>query len=262
MPPEQKDEYDRICAAVEDANREFFTNAVVEQLWIFEDEIRLGWLESLAAMQVRVDQLESALRARGVKVRRAARKARRKGDEVLVLEPLPDPEHGMAWKMDPLYGQRAKDDGEPDPTGEEMIPALVKAVRAGVERRWKDLQSVRVVLAEMSEAFDGYNVTVLKLDEALTMLLGRVEHIHAALQRFDSFPLPEADEATLAVTRGWVRFDDIRGTAPTTTGGQQWESDYARKQREEANAKWREDLEAERARRDGDTDVFTPGTEK
>ncbi len=259
MPQEQKAEYDRICEAIERANHEFMSNAIVEQLWIFEDEIRLGWLEHAWAVQERVARLEAELRSRKVKVRRSARRTRSKPDEV-VLEPLPDPVHGLAWTMEPLYGER-KDDGEPDPTGEEVIPALLKAVRQGVERRWKDLASVRVVLKEMSSALDGYNATLLKVDEALTMLEGRVREIHAALQRFERFPLPEVDEAAVAVTRGWVRFDDIRGAAPVaTTGGQQWESDYAKKQREEANVAARAQLEAERARRDGeDASVFTPG---
>jgi hypothetical protein len=94
------------------------------------------------------------------------------------------------------------------PTGEDLIPALLKGVRQGADRRWKDLASVRMVLAEMSDALDGYNATLLRVDEALTMLEARVREIHGRSTGSSSSRCHDVDDAALAVTRGWVRFDD------------------------------------------------------
>lgn len=115
-------------------------------------------------------------------------------------------------------------------------------------------------MEEMTSAFDGYNAVHVRLSRALSVCKDMLETLHAAAHAFGEFELPPPTEEQMEQRRAWVRLDDIRGVPPAKNEGQRWESDYAKNQREEANAAWREELEAARAKA-ADGDVFTPGGE-
>lgn len=90
VPADQKDEYDRVNGAVDNANTNLNWALVFEQLYLFETEIQLAWLESLAPALEPVRILEQALKARGVRVREGSpRKAKGDKDAEVIVPPIP-----------------------------------------------------------------------------------------------------------------------------------------------------------------------------
>jgi hypothetical protein len=84
MPPGQKEEFERLVTAVENANDEFWSDCSIWCEWIHQSDIELAWLESISALFARQAKLLAALKVQGVAVREEAKAARRSSRQALI----------------------------------------------------------------------------------------------------------------------------------------------------------------------------------
>ncbi len=229
MPAEQKEECERIVAAVVSANQEFHWACgwVIE--WLFQEETRLAWLECLDGFLTRTHQLEAALEAAGWKTEEGAEAAIDKGRKTAVLTPLPRPGRGFERDLPFVIGEKAfPDDDRPLPaTWQEARDHLVLDYQRAVELRWQDYLARGTVLSELSELLGENMVHEVGVGGPLEAIRRKVLELYEAGQGLAGrFPLPDPGPASVERLRGWVRWDDVREapaeSPPASTNGRGW----------------------------------------
>ena len=95
MPPEQKDEFERLLNAVENANGQLYSDSSIWCEWLQQADIEMAWLECLAGLLARQAQLVAALKAVGVTAREETNAARRSRRQAVNLRPMPTPRRGF-----------------------------------------------------------------------------------------------------------------------------------------------------------------------
>jgi hypothetical protein len=245
MPPEQKEEFERLVKAVENANDEFWSDCSLWCEWIQQADIELAWLESISAVFARQAKLVAALKAQGVAVREEAKAARRSSQQALILPPMPTPGRGFHRDIPRLLGVALHEEDPPPENWEGAIRSLSDSVREAVEVRWQDLAATEIALEELAEVF-GADCCHPKLREVLDAVRRKLlDHYEAALLFATPFRLPEPAERYLENARGRVDWEAFKSKEEQATSHQQqsqraWLSQEQRAALEEIEARWKD----------------------
>src|SRR5450756_346106 len=114
MPPEQKDEFERLLNAVDNANGQLYSDSSIWCEWLQQADIEMAWLESIGALFARQSQLVAALKVHGVAVREEAKTTRRSSLQALILSPMPTPRRGFRRDVPRLLDVAIREE-EPPP---------------------------------------------------------------------------------------------------------------------------------------------------
>ena len=194
MPAEQKAEVERIEGAINDYNQGLHSSLALVIEWLWQDELRLAWLECL----------DGFLKRQRSRPGRAPRRPL-----------LPPPGRGFKRDLPLVYGTRASDDEEPVPsTWQEAREQLVDDLRQAVRLRWGEYVAWRAVqdelLRELGEEmvhldvrdlFDVVGRKVMEIKEAVERLAGPVELGHPT-------------EAQMETARSYVDWEALKPPAP------------------------------------------------
>ena len=232
---EEPDErLDRHCPASERAQFEAIKNAVAKGItevwqrvifeieWLNNDDISLGWLECIAAFLAR----EKALKKLA-------------GAQAKSIPAMPPPARGFLRDVPLLWGVLVDPPEHGPATWEEAVTFLTGEVRHGVEIRWRNLRAYEDGFAMASAAL-GVTIAHPDLTKAMEAIRTKVLDLHAALQRFERFELPEPGEREREMVRGFWDLEVLRekGDGRSSERSSMWQS-----QREELEAWEREQAE-------------------
>lgn len=95
--------------------------------------------------------------------------------------------------------------GSPEPEGtlDQCVDLQKTILREGIQQRWRELQAVNAVVAEVAEKFDGEDPTIPKVRGMLEGVEERLREVHEGLLDYaERFDLPEPGEDLLAEVRG------------------------------------------------------------
>ncbi len=246
MPPEQKEEFERLVKAVENANDEFWSDCSLWCEWIQQADIELAWLESISAVFARQAKLVAALKVQGVAVREEAKASRLASSrQALILPPMPPPGRGFHRDIPRLLGVALHEEDPPPENWEGAIRSLSDSVREAVEVRWQDLAATEIALGELAEAF-GADCCNPKLREVLDAVRRKLlDHYASVLLFTGPFRLPEPAERFLEIARSRVDWDAFKSKEDQATSHQQsqraWLSQEQRAALEEIEARWKDE---------------------
>ena len=249
MPPEQKDEFERVVRAVENANDEFWSDCGPWCEWIQQADIALAWLESIDALFARQAQLVAALKVHGVAVREEAKTTRRSSLQALILSPMPTPTRGFRRDVPRLLGVAIGEEEPPPEDWKSAVTCLAASVREAVEVRWQELAATEIALGELSQAF-GADCCHPSLRDTLDAVRKKVIDLYQAALSFTApFALPEPAERYLENARGRVDWDALKSPEQAAAGvtpqdRRAWLGKDARAALEEIEACWKAEAQS------------------
>lgn len=218
---EEPDErLDRFCPAAERGQFEAITKAVAKGLtetwqrvlfeieWLNNDDISLGWLECIAAFLAR----EKALKKLA-------------GAQAKSIPAMPPPGRGFLRDLPLLWGVLIDPPEHGPATWEEAVTFLSAEIRRGVEIRWRCLRAYEEGFSAASEAL-GVEISHPDVTKGLVALRTKVLDLHAALQRFDQFELPEPEEREREMVRSFWDMEVLRekGDGRSSERSSMWQS--------------------------------------
>ena len=110
-----------------------------------------------------------------------------------------------------LPSRKARRHGKASHKGEEIAEAVGTRLREGIQLRWRELQSIELVLEEVAGEFDGETTTRPWEREALDDGKKRLEELHRAAQAYvGPFKLPGPDREEMEQVREVIRREGER----------------------------------------------------
>jgi hypothetical protein len=251
MPPEQKDEFERLLNAVENANGQLYSDSSIWCEWLQQADIEMAWLECLAGLLARQAQLVAALKAVGVTAREETNAARRSRRQAVNLRPMPTPRRGFCRDIPRLCGVIVIEEPSPPDNWEDAVRSLATSVRQELEVRWQELAATEVTLGQLAEAF-GADCCHPSLRDVLDALRKKVVDLYQAVLPFTvPFALPEPAERYLENARGRVDWDALKLAADAdavllSVDKRAWLRQEERIALEEIEAQWKEEARSQK----------------
>jgi hypothetical protein len=251
MPPEQKDEFERLLNAVENANGQLYSDSSIWCEWLQQADIEMAWLESIGALFARQSQLVAALKVHGVAVREEAKTTRRSSLQALILSPMPTPRRGFRRDVPRLLGVAIREEEPPPEDWKSAVTCLAASVREAVEVRWQELAATEIALGELAQAF-GADCCHPSLRDTLDAVRKKVIDLYQAALPFTApFALPEPAERYLENARGRVDWDALKLAADAdavllSVDKRAWLRQEERIALEEIEAQWKEEARSQK----------------
>jgi hypothetical protein len=207
-PASERGQFEAITKAVTKGITETWQRVLFEIEWLNNDDVSLGWLECIAAFLAR----EKALKKLA-------------GAQAKSLPPLPPPGRGFLRDVPLLWGVLLDPPEHGPATWEEAVTFLTGELRRGVEIRWRSLRAYEDSLAMASAAL-GVTIAHPDLTKAMEAIRTKVLDLHAALQRFERFDLPEPEERERETVRGFWDMEVLRekGDGRSSERSSMWQS--------------------------------------
>jgi hypothetical protein len=204
MPAAQQAEVERIEEAINDYNQNLHSGLAFVVEWLWQEEVRLAWLECLD----------------GFLNREAARSSREPK-----LPTLPPPRRGFKRELPLVYGQRAAEEDDPLPADwHKAREQLIDDLRQAVQLRWGEYVAWRLVQEELRRELGEEMVHAEPrelmgvIGQKVTELKDAVEHLAGPIE------LPHPSEEHLATARSFVNWAALKPPPPPPgqTNGRPW----------------------------------------
>jgi hypothetical protein len=222
MPAEQREEFDRIVEAVEQANDHAYQAVAFWYEWLAQLDIEVGLAEAVVTLLDRVEDLE---RHPLTEPGRKRPRRRRSG--------LRPPRRGFVRDMPLAWGQKAGEDKPVPSTWPEARERLLDDCRGNVSIRWQELAAMEIALSELADALRE-EMTHIDLREGLDRCRAKVLELHAALVELGQrFVLPDPEERHLAIAREYVSVDSLSEERGKEAPGREPRASLAESQLEE-----------------------------